>query len=359
MNEKHELKSVSLGKGHLKVPIVGYGCLQLEYSGLIDESQVNFIVEAYKLGVRFFDTAAAYGQDRHNEIILGKALKVITELKGEAPVIATKCGIAFDPTEPYISSEEEIRASVELSLKNLGVDCIDLLYLHRVDPKMTRANFEQVMSIFRALVAEGKIKHVGLSECSAERIRAANKIVDITSVELAYSLFTRRAELNGVFETCQELGIGLVAYTSVVRGATNTAMQRITDEELDNSTSSDLQSLVFRLLGIQDELTQSVGFFSEKHIRTNSQALIAFQKIAVVQGVSPSQLALAWLGHRGVVSIPGTTNLKHLAENVKAMELNISSEVLDKLTVEFYPGRFQGNPNPSQLDFLDDDALGI
>lgn len=357
------MKKNKFGNTDLNIPSVGYGSLQLSFPEMPDEKAIPLIVAAYKGGVRFFDTAAAYGLERHNERLLGKALKEINSLNGEEPpIVATKCGVAFNRTNPYPQTPDEIQESVQQSLKNLGVQSLDLLYLHRINPKASQKEFSETVCSLKQLVKEGVVKYIGFSEPTEKQIRQFYQVspydIPLTSVELAYSLFSRRAELNGVWNVCKELGIGVVAYTSLVRGATNTKLQDITDldfEELDNAT---LQSHVFELLGIHKESPErSVGFFAHKYIRENVKLLIKFQKKATVLGVSPAQLALAWLQHREVVSIPGTTKLAHLKENIEAMSLDIPTEVLDKLTEEFKPGAFQGDPNPSAFSFIDNPDL--
>lgn len=342
---------------------MGFGCLQLSYAPISRPDKIRIIQKAYSGGATLFDTAAAYGHDRDNEKLLGEALK---DIDRAGVTIVTKCGIDFS-TMTYALAPEQIRASVELSLKNLGASQLDLFYLHRLDPGASKEEFEQAVRTVKMLVKEGKVKQIGLSEPTADQIIEAHRLspedIPISSVESAYSIATRRAEQNGVLHTCRQLGIEFVAYTPVVRGLTDIRLQQISEDEIEASDPAVLRARVFAVLDIEDEVVRrslgfySVGFLDECNIKNNVRMILAFQKKAVSLNCSPTQLALAWLQHRGVTPIPATTNIVHLEENLGAQFLTLSEEALDEFDRAFPAGSFIGNPNPAVLDRFDNPAL--
>lgn len=348
---------------------IGFGCLQLE--GINEDAAVNIIVKAYELGVRLFDTAAAYGADRHNEKLLSKAICKIEEKYGKAHDLffSTKCGINFNtmygPERGYESSPEEIRASVEKSLLEFNVSQIPLVYLHRIDPQANDNSVRDSLNELKKLVEEGKIKYVGLSECSARQIRMADEIFKMTElpynpfafVQFACSISTRRAFHNEVLDVCREKGIQFVSYTSVVRGLVNPLLsENLTEEELEWLEPKEIIERLKQILAIpQSDFKLYVGFFSEDVIKTNLKCIISFQKLAKEYGVSPSQLALAWQVANGMIPIPGTTNLEHLEMNVKAGTIQLSNTQLEAINGCFQD--FKGNPNIDGV--LDDASLEV
>ena len=354
------------GKSGQELPVVGYGCLQLSFPNQIKQEDANHLIAtAYQQGVSVFDTAAAYGMNRHNEKLLGEAIRQLKVQKDDAPFIITKCGISFEGGGTYTQNPEQIRMSVHESLEALGVDTIDLLCLHRVNPDASKEEYANTIYAMKMLVKEGKVKYIGLSEPTAEQIRAAYTVepydVCLSAVELAYSLFTRRAEQNNVWDTCQELGITVIAYTSIIRGAVDQRIQQLSEHEVLHSDNATLQRRVFDLLRIsnQNDGREFVGFFDKSIIQKNVQHILAFQADAKRLNISPSQLALAWLGQRGVISIPGTTNEVHLIENTETLHLGVPIKELEALTEKYPAGCFVGNPNPSILKKLDNEQLEV
>lgn len=341
---------------------LGFGCLQLSESGLPLEGCIALIQQAYEGGAKFFDTAAIYGSNRNNEKLVGKALAG----KDKSNItIATKCGID-ENTFSFATSPQKIYASVEESLRNLGVDQLDLLYLHRTDPNDPQEKFDESIRAMKQLVIEGKVKKIGLSEVSESQIRRAHSLypqnVGISSVESAYSIGTRRADLNGVLSTCHELGIQFVAYTPLVRGLTDRRLQKITTEEFQSLNDAEFQARIFEIMEIPANTEpgmerRTVGFFHESHIKKNVQMVLNFQKMAAKHGCTPSQLALAWLQHRGITPIPGTANAAHLSENLDAQLITLTDDVMKELDSLFPPGSFEGNPNSTMLDKFDNPAL--
>jgi aryl-alcohol dehydrogenase-like predicted oxidoreductase len=348
---------------------IGFGCLQLE--GLPEEMAENVIVQAYGMGVRLFDTAAAYGNDRHNEKILANAVAKIRNIYGETAnvFVSTKCGINFatmgTKTRGYEGSPHQIRESVERSLIELKVSQIPLLYLHRIDPE---ADDEEVTASFEALrelVEEGKIKYIGLSECTAQQILKADEVFQKTSlpynpfafVQSAFSIATQRANDNGVLKACQEKGIQFVSYTSVVRGLVDVRiLQAVSLEKLDGMEPSAIIGNIKKALEIpENDFKLFVGFFHESVIKANIGCMLHFQELARKWDINPSQLALAWQMAQGILPIPGTSKLDHLRSNVDSSSIKLSSEKLQQINDCFIT--FVGNPNIDGM--LDDGRLEV
>lgn len=353
--------SASIHRAEVNAPM-GFGCLQLSESNLPDAARIAIIQQAYDGGAKFFDTAAIYGTNRDNEKLLGQALAG----KDKSNItVATKCGID-ESTFSFATSPQQIRASVEESLRNLGVAQIDLLFLHRTDPNGSPDKFDESITTMKQLVIEGKVKKIGLSEVSESQIRQAHALyprnIGISSVESAYSIGSRRAELNGVLDACNELGIQFVAYTPLVRGLTDRRLQKITGEEFQTLSDHEFQTRIFEIMEIPANTDsgmerRTVGFFHASHIKKNVKMVLEFQKMAAKLACTPSQLALAWLQYRGITPIPGTANAAHLAENLAAQSIILTDNVMQELDNLFPPGSFEGNPNSTMLDQFDNPAL--
>lgn len=348
---------------------IGFGCLQLE--GLPDEEAENVIVQAYGMGVRLFDTAAAYGRERHNEKLLANAVTKIRSIYGEASnvFISTKCGINFatmtTKTKGYEGSPDQIRHSVERSLIALNVSQIPLLYLHRIDPEAAEAEVIASFEALRELVEEGKIKYIGLSECTAQQILKADEVFEKTSlsynpfafVQSAFSIATQRAHQNGVLKACQKKGIQFVSYTSVVRGLVDERIsQAVSLKKLDELEPLAIIDNIKKALEIPEkDFKLFVGFFHQSVIKTNIDCILRFQELALKWEIKPSQLALAWQMAQGIFPIPGTSKLEHLRSNVESSCLKLSSEQLKQINDCFI--KFEGNPNIAGM--LDDGRLEV
>ena len=303
-----------LGDG-LTVSAIGIGCMPMIKAGNIvygaeadlDEA-TRTIHQAIDMGVTFFDTAQIYGPFQ-NEELLGAAIKG----KREGLVIATKFGFRFDDNRitGVDGSAANARASVEGSLKRLGIDCIDLFYQHRMDPNVP---IEETMGALSDLVREGKIKHIGLSEAAPERLRAANAVHQVSALQSEYSLWERDVE-DGILPTCRELGIGFVPYSPLGRGFLT---GNITS--LDDLPANDWRRQDPRWAG--------------DNFATNFKVVEAAQAVAAKHGVSAAQVALGWLLAQGddIVPIPGTKRRVTMEDSVRAADLVLTPEDIAALS---------------------------
>lgn len=301
--------------GNLKVNEIGLGCMGMsEFYGKIDDKESLKVLEkAYELGVNFYDTADTYGFG-HNEQLLSKFIKG----KREDLVIATKFGIKREEGkyERVINnSPEYIRTSCENSLKRLGIDCIDLYYVHRLNNSY---QLEETIGTLAELVKEGKIKHIGLSEVSAKTLKKAHEIFPIAAVQSEYSLMTREMEYNGVFETCEENNIGFVAYSPISRGLLSGNFKN--KETLEKGD--------FRKF--------SPRFSDENMVRNNK--VIEFLNLKAKElNCTTAQLAIAWVMHKKpfIVPIPGTKRIKYLTDNVSSAKIHLNKEIIDEMNKVF------------------------
>lgn len=295
-----------LGTEGLSVSALGYGSMgiSLAYGPSDRQASVATIRRAYDLGVTFFDTAELYGWGE-NERIVGEA---VAPFRDEV-VIATKFG--FKPDWTLDSRPEHIREVVDNSLRYLSTDCIDVLYQHRVDPDVP---IEDVAGTVKELIEAGKVKYFGLSEAGDLTIRKAHAVQPVSVLQTEYSLFER--DVEQLFPTLAELGIGFVAYSPLGRGfLTGTARPAS-----DYDALTDMRS--------RDERWQPGNF--EKNVLATE----AISQVAASKGVTTAQLALAWVlaQGEGVVPIPGTRNQTRLEENVGATEIMLTPSDLDSLT---------------------------
>jgi aryl-alcohol dehydrogenase-like predicted oxidoreductase len=291
----------------LQVSALGLGCMSMSfgYGPAGDEADMIAVIrEAVDLGVTFFDTAETYGPFT-NEVLVGKALAPVRD----RVVIATKFGfdIAPDGTRRggLDSSPAHIRAVAEASLKRLGTDVIDLFYQHRVDPNVP---IEDVAGAVRDLIAEGKVRHFGLSEAGVQTIRRAHAVQPVAALQSEYSLWWREPE-DAILPVLEELGIGFVPFSPLGKG--------FLTGKMDETTAFDAS----------DFRTTSPRFSVEA--RRNNLALVALiGGIAERKGVTPAQIALAWLLARKpwIVPIPGTTKAHRLRENVGAASVRLSPD---------------------------------
>ncbi|MDU6821451.1 aldo/keto reductase [Leclercia adecarboxylata] len=298
-----------LGKNGLTVSALGFGCMGLShgYGPATDKQQaIALIRAAVDKGVTFFDTAEIYGPYL-NEDVVGEALAPVRD----QVVIATKFGFDCEqPGQVLNSRPEHIRAAVEGSLKRLKTDVIDLYYQHRVDPDVP---IEEVAGTIADLIAEGKVKHFGLSEAGVETIRRAHAIYPVSALQSEYSLWWREPE-QAILPLLQELNIGFVPFSPLGKGFLTGTINAGTTFD-----SSDFRNQVPR--------------FSETARQANQQLVEVVQQLAAEQGVTPAQVALAWLLAKApwIVPIPGTTKLHRLEENLGAAGVTLSPEALNHI----------------------------
>ncbi|KAF5466068.1 hypothetical protein F2P56_016025 [Juglans regia] len=307
-----QIPRVKLGSQGLEVSRLGFGSGGL--SGILNaplshEDGCSVIKEAFHKGITLFDTANVYGENHHNEIVIGKALK---QLPREKIQIATKFGItiAADGQIGVKCTPEYARQCCEESLKYLDVDYIDLYYQHRVDSSVP---IEDTMEELKKLVEEGKIKYIGLSEANVDTIRRAHAVHPITALEMEYSLWTREIE-DEIIPLCRELGIGIVAYSPLGHGFFG-------------------GKAIVESLPTESFLTVHPRFTGE-NLEKNKLLYARLSELAAKHGCTPPQLALAWILHQGddIIPIPGTTKVKNLDNNIGSLALKLTPEDLKEIS---------------------------
>ena len=278
------------------------------FYGATDEAEsLATIARALELGVTLLDTAESYGPFR-NEILLGKALAG----RRDAAVLATKTGMEITDDGQMVrlnGSPAYVRRALERSLRHLGTDHVDLYYLHRVDPQTP---IEETIGAMADLVAEGKVRYLGVCEAAAQTIRRAHAVHPLTAVQTEYSLFERGIEHDEVQATLRELGIGLVAYSPLGRGFLSGAI-----------TSPDDFA--------QDDWRRTDPRFQGENFERNLEVVRAVRRIAADKDVTPSQLALAWVQHQDAVAIPGTKRRKYLEENIAATRVKLTDDEISAI----------------------------
>lgn len=308
------------------VHAIGLGCMNLNHAygpGLPEDESIHFLQKALDLGYDFLDTASLYG-DGKNEELIGKALKH----RRQEFFLASKCVLGFvDGKRALDGRPEIIRQHCADSLRRLQTDTIDLYYMHRLDRKVP---VEDSIGALADLVAEGKIRHIGMSEVSAATLRRAHATHPIAAIQSEYSLMTRNPEI-AVLDACRELGIAFVAFSPVCRGL-------FSDQPLDPGGfhESDLRSTFPR--------------FSDDNFTRNMELLAAAYQCAEELGCGLPQLALAWVLAQGkdILAIPGTKNLDHLIQNFKALNLELPADRVAELGRHFAPQRVAGNRYPER-----------
>jgi aryl-alcohol dehydrogenase-like predicted oxidoreductase len=302
---------VPLGSQGLAVSRQGLGCMGMsEFYGQSDDAEsIATIHRALDLGVTLLDTADIYGPFT-NESLVGRAIAG----RHEQVVLATKFGIVRDPDNPRArgvnGTPEYVKRACESSLRRLGIDHIDLYYQHRVDPATP---IEETVGAMSELVAEGKVRFLGLSEAAPETIRRAHAVHPISALQTEYSLFARQPEAE-ILPTLRELGIGFVAYSPLGRGFLTGALR-----SLDGLDETDFR--------------RSQPRFQGENLKANLAIVEKVEAVAAGRGVTPAQLALAWVLGQGedVVPIPGTKRRRYLEENVAALDIELSQDDLDAL----------------------------
>lgn len=320
------MKTVALGSQGLSVSELGFGCMGLTTaygSKLSDDAIVSLLKATYEKGVNFWDTANLYVfpdmwrlLKLQSPVVCQEEIicKALHDIGRENIIIATKTGISisFFPKLTLRACGEPsfIRRQCEASLSRLKTDYIDLFYLHRIDQDIP---IEKSMMEMKRLVEEGKVRHVGLSECSASTIRRAHRVHPLTAVQLEYSLWCRGIE-NEIMDTCVELGIGIVAYSPLGRGFFG----------MKSDTQAKFGAGDFR--ANQERMTGETGAHNQSMLRK-------VEEIATQKGVSTTQLALAWVRAQqtrkqipGLVPIPGTTKMKNLESNVASVDIDLSED---------------------------------
>jgi len=307
------MKTRNFGASGLAVSAIGYGCMGLDfgYANTVSKADgIALIRAAAERGVTFFDTAEVYGP-HSNEEMVGEALE---PFRGQV-TIATKFGFDIDPDTREnrgVSSDPAlIRTVAEASLKRLRVETLDIFYQHRVDPKVP---IEDVAGTVRDLIAEGKVRHFGMSEPSAATLRRAHAVQPVAVLQNEYSLWTRQVETNGILDACDELGIGLVPYSPLGKGFLTGAITSIADVA-------------------QGDFRSALPRFQQEALAQNMALVDVLKSIAARLGATPAQIALAWLMAQRpyIVPIPGTTKLHRLEENLGAADVVLSPQDLDDI----------------------------
>ncbi len=320
--------------GGIGVSALGLGCMGMsEFYGPGDEQEsVATLHRALDLGVTLLDTAAMYGTG-HNERLVGQAVR---ERRREAQ-LATKCGIerGDDGSVRVDGSPDNVRRSIDASLQRLGIEHVDLWYLHRVDPDVA---IEETVGAMAEQVESGKVRHLGLSEASADTLRRASTVHPITALQTEWSLWTRDLEVE-VLPAARRLGIGIVAYSPLGRGFL-TGQIRSVDDLAD------------------DDFRRHNPRFAEEHLQHNLALVDRVREIAEELDVTPGQLALAWLLHQGddVVPIPGTRKRDRLEENAAAAEIILDDKTLARLDEAAPVGAASGDRYPEMASVRGESA---
>jgi aryl-alcohol dehydrogenase-like predicted oxidoreductase len=305
------MQTRKLGRSGPTVSALGLGCMGMShaYGAHDDDESIATIHRALELGINFLDTADAYGPHT-NEHLVGRAIAD----RRDQVFLATKFGIMREAGDFSVTringSPEYVRSSCDGSLQRLGVDHIDLYYQHRVDPDTP---IEETVGALAELVKEGKVRYIGLSEASPETLRRACAVHQITALQTEYSLWTRDPE-DVVLDACRELGIGFVAYSPLGRGFLTGAIRSIDD------------------LGA-DDWRRTAPRFQGENFQRNLDLVDAVERIAAEKGVTPAQLALAWVLVQGddIVPIPGTSRRTRLEENAGAVDIELTDEDLSQI----------------------------
>jgi aryl-alcohol dehydrogenase-like predicted oxidoreductase len=317
-----------LGKSGPSVSAMGLGCMTMSsiYAAKVEDEpeSIRTIHQALDLGIDFIDTADAYGAG-HNEELVGRAL---ADRRGRA-FLATKFGNLRNPDGTFKGvdgSPAYVKEACDASLKRLNTDVIDLFYLHRVDPNTP---IEETVGAMAELVADGKVRYIGLSEAAPETLRRAHATHPVAALQTEYSLFTRDVETDGVLDTARELGIEFIAYSPLGRGFLTGGITSPDDFGKGDSRKNQPR-------------------FTGDNLAANLRLAAAAVAIAERKGCTPAQLALAWLMQKdGVIPIPGTKSVKHLNDDAGAGVVTLSAAELAALDAALPPGAAAGTRYPA------------
>jgi aryl-alcohol dehydrogenase-like predicted oxidoreductase len=317
-----------LGSGGLEVSAIGLGCMGMSqsYGAGDDEESIRTLHRALDLGVTLIDTADAYGRGA-NETLVGR---VVRERRNDV-VLATKFGLVpppgGGPATDVDGRPERVRSCCEASLQRLGIDVIDLYYLHRIDPKVP---IEDTVGAMADLVRGGRVRFLGLSEAGPATLRRAQKIHPIAAVQSEYSLWTRDPE-RAVLPACRELGIGFVAFSPLGRGFFGSAIR-------DTSTLA------------ANDVRRKLPRFENENLQRNLSLYERLESMAAAKGCTTAQLALAWMlaMDPNVVPIPGTKRQRYIEENVAAEAITLTNEEMKALNDAFPAGAAAGTRYPAE-----------
>jgi len=330
------VRNRTLGNSDLQTSALGLGCMRMSFGDApigTRQEMISFLHAAVDRGVSFFDTAEVYGPFTNEELV-GEALE---PFRGQV-VIATKFGFKHDagkgpgPGVGLDSRPEQIKRVAEASLKRLRVEALDLFYQHRVDPDVP---IEDVAGAVKELIHEGKVKHFGLSEASAETIRRAHAVQPVTAIQSEYSMWWRLPEENNVLATCEELGIGFVPYSPLGKGF-------LTGKVDESATFAD------------NDIRARIPRFTPEAIKANWGLIDLITKIGEQKGATPAQIALAWLLAQKpwIVPIPGSRKLERLDENIGAVAVELTPGDLREIESALSKITIQGDRYPKELQQL-------
>lgn len=325
------MQTRQLGKNGPHISAIGLGCMGMTdfYTPGTDTTEATATLHrAIELGVNFLDTADMYGPHT-NETLIGKAIAG----KRDQVFLASKFGIVRDPANPALRGvngrPEYIRASIDGTLRRLGVDTLDLYYQHRIDPEVA---IEETVGAMAQLVQQGKVRYLGLSEACAATLERAHKVHPISALQSEYSLWSRDQEHNGCLATCQRLGIAFVPYSPLGRGFLTGALKSVDDFDAD-------------------DYRRSSPRFQGENFAQNLRLVNQVQALAADKGVTAGQLALAWVLAQGdyLIPIPGTKQRKYLEENVAALSITLAPSELAALTAIFPAEATAGSRYPQAV----------